>query len=309
MGDNPYQRDVELSPRWQWLGGAFFAAAIAAPFAVMVFAADRHRDLAVAPDMKLPQGPQVRLAASTGPVAKGRAFADLAPEAIEQADIVFAIAGNDLPARNAQGLGAKRPALPGRGTHPKIPRAVRDGDRVPSAANDETARAPRIIPALANAVAPKGATLPARLVVENAAIVERTMELGRAKRREVQLRLTLMGHPTKGIDGIFGDQTRAAIASAQQSLNLPESGYLDPDLLSAIETQTNTKLAAHRKAVKKRKARNANRVLLAQARKPKARNISSCRRGADGTIIGKQSFGCDWALMEESISSLFDSDG
>ena len=133
------------------------------------------------------------------------------------------------------------------------------------------------------------------------------MELGQAKRREVQLRLTLMGHPTKGVDGVFGDQTRAAIASAQKALDRPASGYLDAGLLSEIETRTDAKLAAHRKAVAKRKAKR--RLALAQARQPKARNGVKCRRGADGTIKGKQSFRCDWALMEESISSLFGSDG
>ena len=307
MGDNPYQRDVELSPRWQWLGGAFFAAAIAAPFAVMVLAADRHFDLAIAPDMTPPEGPKVRLTETTGPVATGRAFADLAPETVEQNDIVLTAVGIDLPSENARTLGAVRPALPGHGTNPKSPRAARHGDRVPAAATDEIARAPRIVPALANAVAPKDATLPVLLVVENPEDIERAMKLGQAKRREVQLRLTLMGHPTKGVDGIFGDQTRAAIASAQKALDLPASGFLDSGLLSEIETRTDAKLAAHRKAVAKRKAKR--RLVLAQARQPKARNGTKCRRGVDGTIKGNQSFRCDWALMEESISSLFGSDG
>ena len=307
MGDNPYQRDVELSPRWQWLGGAFFAAAIAAPFAVMVLAADRHFDLAVAPDMTPPEGPKVRLTETTGPVAKGRAFADLAPDTIEQNDIVLTAVGIDLPSENARARGAKRPALPGHRANLKSPRAVRDGDRVPAASTDAIARAPRIVPALANAIVPKDATLPALLVFETPKDVERAMELDQAKRREVQLRLTLMGYPTNGVDGIFGDQTRAAITSAQRAFGLPVSGYLDAGLLSEIEARTNAKLAAHRKAAVKRKAKR--RLALAQARQPKARNGTKCRRGADGAIKGKQSFRCDWALMEESISSLFGSDG
>ena len=58
--------------------------------------------------------------------------------------------------------------------------------------------------------------------------------LARVEREELQRLLAARGHDTGGLDGIMGDQTRAAIRSTQRSLNLAQDGHPSFELLQRL---------------------------------------------------------------------------
>lgn len=58
---------------------------------------------------------------------------------------------------------------------------------------------------------------------------EAALNLSRDDRREIQRQLTLLGHSTRGIDGIFGPGTRGAIRGWQEGRGLTASGFIDAD--------------------------------------------------------------------------------
>jgi len=58
--------------------------------------------------------------------------------------------------------------------------------------------------------------------------------LGRGEREEMQRLLTARGHDTGGVDGIMGDQTRAAIRATQRTLKLAEDGHPSFELLQRL---------------------------------------------------------------------------
>ena len=59
-----------------------------------------------------------------------------------------------------------------------------------------------------------------------AAQAEAVLNLSRQQRAAVQAGLTRRGFDTRGVDGVFGRGTRAAIAAWQQANDLPATGYL-----------------------------------------------------------------------------------
>ena len=60
--------------------------------------------------------------------------------------------------------------------------------------------------------------------------------LTRAEREELQRLLAARGLETGGVDGVMGDQTRAAIRSTQRALNLAEDGHPSLALLQRLRT-------------------------------------------------------------------------
>jgi peptidoglycan hydrolase-like protein with peptidoglycan-binding domain len=79
---------------------------------------------------------------------------------------------------------------------------------------------------------------PAGPVAGTDAVEERLLDLTYAERREVQSRLTSLGYRTGGIDGVFGSNTRRALASWQRDEDVRVSGYLTADQLRALRTMT-----------------------------------------------------------------------
>ena len=72
---------------------------------------------------------------------------------------------------------------------------------------------------------------------------EQALELNRDQRREIQRDLTLLDFNTRGIDGIFGRGTRAAITSWQRTNNVDETGYLDRDQITRLDAQAERRAA------------------------------------------------------------------
>ncbi|MEL7115014.1 MAG: peptidoglycan-binding domain-containing protein [Pseudomonadota bacterium] len=71
---------------------------------------------------------------------------------------------------------------------------------------------------------------------DRARLVEEGLALTRDDRRAIQRALTLLGHETRGIDGLFGRNTRNAIQSWQRDQGLSATGYLNANQISRLET-------------------------------------------------------------------------
>lgn len=67
---------------------------------------------------------------------------------------------------------------------------------------------------------------------------ERALSLSAAERREIQLRLTILGHDTKGTNGNFGDQTRRAINSWQRDEGETGTGFITADQVRELRRAT-----------------------------------------------------------------------
>jgi peptidoglycan hydrolase-like protein with peptidoglycan-binding domain len=66
---------------------------------------------------------------------------------------------------------------------------------------------------------------------------EDALNLDREARRQVQRYLTSLGHDTRGVDGIFGNGTRAAIRSWQAAQGAAVTGYLNAPQLATLSAQ------------------------------------------------------------------------
>lgn len=79
--------------------------------------------------------------------------------------------------------------------------------------------------------------------INTAQAAEDAIGLNRAARRQVQRNLSLLGHDPRGIDGIFGPATRAAIRDWQTATGLKATGYLTTDQLARMTTAADARAA------------------------------------------------------------------
>lgn len=63
---------------------------------------------------------------------------------------------------------------------------------------------------------------------------EAALALNREARRDVQRDLSLLEFDPRGVDGVFGPGSRAAIGAHQRSLGLPETGFLSAEQLRVL---------------------------------------------------------------------------
>lgn len=68
-------------------------------------------------------------------------------------------------------------------------------------------------------------------------LAEMRLNLSQGERTEIQRHLTRLGYDTKGIDGIFGSGTRAALTRWQRDNGRPATGYLDAETVSRLRAQ------------------------------------------------------------------------
>lgn len=72
---------------------------------------------------------------------------------------------------------------------------------------------------------------------------EQALDLNREQRREIQRDLSLLGYNTRGIDGIFGRGTRAAIHAWQEANGLEATGFLTGDQIARLDAQAERRAA------------------------------------------------------------------
>lgn len=91
---------------------------------------------------------------------------------------------------------------------------------------------------IAQQAGPGIGTNPVGPVAGDDPVEERLLSLTYAERREVQSRLTSLGYRTGGVDGVFGANSRRALASWQRDETLRVSGYLTANQLRTLRIQT-----------------------------------------------------------------------
>ena len=98
----------------------------------------------------------------------------------------------------------------------------------------------RAYPDSANAPLARGAIARIRAATDPAAgaqAAEEALRLTRDQRRQVQRSLSLLGHDPRGIDGIFGRGTRAALEGWQRANRFEPTGYLTADQVARLDAQ------------------------------------------------------------------------
>ena len=97
----------------------------------------------------------------------------------------------------------------------------------PSQKVDADTRKARLAQAVQQVAVPKVAGL-------DRVAAEAALNLDRAQRAQIQRQLTLLAYDTRGIDGTFGPETRAAIRAFQEAKGLVPDGYADTALLDRV---------------------------------------------------------------------------
>lgn len=65
---------------------------------------------------------------------------------------------------------------------------------------------------------------------------EKALGLGREQRRQIQRNLSILGFNPRGVDGVFGRGSRAAIGAWQRSRGIEGTGYLSGNQISALQS-------------------------------------------------------------------------
>lgn len=86
---------------------------------------------------------------------------------------------------------------------------------------------------------------------------EEDLELDRDARRAIQRDLTILGHDTRGIDGVFGNGTRGAVRRWQEETGLKVSSYLDRDQIARLQAQATRRAAELEEEEKRQQAERA----------------------------------------------------
>ncbi|MCL3881993.1 peptidoglycan-binding protein [Marivita sp. GX14005] len=83
---------------------------------------------------------------------------------------------------------------------------------------------------------------------------EEALGLSRDARREIQRDLALLGYNTRGIDGIFGRGTRAAVTAWQEENDAQATGYLTANQISRLDAQAERRAAELEEEARQRQA-------------------------------------------------------
>lgn len=89
--------------------------------------------------------------------------------------------------------------------------------------------------------------------VDRARLAEEALGLSRDQRRIVQRQLTLLGFDTRGIDGIFGRNTRDAVARWQSSVSSRATGFLSGNQINRIDAAASVRAEELRREAEARR--------------------------------------------------------
>ncbi len=112
---------------------------------------------------------------------------------------------------------------------------------------------------------------------------EDAMEMSRKQRAVLQRRLVLLGYNPRGVDGVFGPGSRAAIEKWQGENELPTSGYFNENQVEFLNVMSEAAYSKWRNRPRQYYDRNG------------------CLREANGKIIEGRSFGCDMNAAGQSL--------
>lgn len=125
------------------------------------------------------------------------------------------------------------------------------------ASSQIAATAPQTASVAAAAAAPPVTSAPPADPALTPEEIEQALGFDRRDRREVQERLTVLDYDTRGVDGIFGPGSRAAIRAWQARTGQEATGFLTAEGLKRLKAATEEKLAAYRAEQKRRAAAKA----------------------------------------------------
>ncbi len=83
---------------------------------------------------------------------------------------------------------------------------------------------------------------------------EEALGLTRERRRQIQRDLSILGYDPRGIDGIFGRGTRAAIAAWQRDSGFAETGYLTGNQITALRERAGQRARELEEEARRRQA-------------------------------------------------------
>lgn len=121
---------------------------------------------------------------------------------------------------------------------------------------------------------PNSEIVSGRVDNQTSEMTESDLGLNRDMRREIQRRLTLIGHDTKGVDGSLGKNSRKAIIEWQVAYQLLPTGYLNDSQLSALKQASAEEYAAWEK----------DEASKPKKKKKKKRRVRLCKRGVLGIL-------------------------
>jgi len=144
---------------------------------------------------------------------------------------------------------------------------------------------------------------PAQPRTEANSASEERLGLDRAGRMDVQRRLALAGFRVNGIDGVFGDKTRDAIADFQTAWGFPATGYLDRSVMTELNQRTDEAYAALRHRAETEPKAAPGLAPATTETELASEDSGSCARHTNGQIIEGQGLLCDVTGLTEKIVS------
>lgn len=141
---------------------------------------------------------------------------------------------------------------------------------------------------------------PAQPRIAATEMTEERLGLQRSARIDVQRRLALAGFDPRGFDGVFGSNTRSAIADFQIAWGFPSTGFLE----DAVYAELNQRTEDAYQAMRQRAANAPSAAPVLASAEPAARpgdDDGKCARRPDGRIIERQSLGCDMKGFAEQF--------
>ncbi|MEM9049660.1 MAG: peptidoglycan-binding protein [Pseudomonadota bacterium] len=110
---------------------------------------------------------------------------------------------------------------------------------------------------------------------------EALLALVRRDRREIQQRLKIAGYDPKGVDGLFGPATRAALAAWQEAHGYAVTGYIDAEQQERLRVETADRYVAPAR----RNASPAERLVSAIRRNTRTVEDRHCLRDLNGRAL------------------------
>lgn len=135
---------------------------------------------------------------------------------------------------------------------------------------------------------------------DKAAQAEAALKLNRNARRQIQRNLDLLGFDPRGIDGVFGRGSRAAIAAWQRNEGQEDSGFMTARQVAMLQRQADIRAAElEREAQLRREAEErADREFWQQLGRDEASLRAYLKRYPDGLFAGNAQAQLDRILAD-----------